>query len=154
MTLAVTQKPFITHLRHACLPPFLLQRRVSHPHFKVHSPLPSPSRLIAHLFFWAAYIISFIFSVHFFLLSLCQFAFWIKPVTSFSTITLPWFHSHKPCHCWDLCYSPTKSFYKNSRWLMWDSLRPTFQQSCPIDFNTLSGIYTRVHFEYLEACMP
>ena len=32
------------------------------------------------------------FSVHFYFLSLCQFAFWIKLVTSFSTITLPRFH--------------------------------------------------------------
>ena len=28
-------------------------------------------------------------------------------------------------------YSPTKSFCTNSRWLMWDSLRPTFQQVLP-----------------------
>jgi len=37
---------------------------------------------------------------------------------------------------------------------MWDSLSPTFQQSCPIDLNILSGIETRVPYQYLEACMP
>lgn len=62
-----------------------------------------------------------------------QFAFWIK------LIPFPWSHYldflamliHTACPWVLSIYSPTKSFYTNSRWLMWDSLRPTFQQVLP-----------------------
>ena len=41
-------------------------------------------------------------------------------------------------------YDSSQSFILYSYWMMWNSLRSTFQWSCPIDSDTSSGIEIRV----------
>jgi len=61
MTLVVTHKPFITHLRHACLSLFFLQTHISHPCLK-----PIFHRLISHNFTHAYFSLNRIHSfIHF-----------------------------------------------------------------------------------------
>jgi hypothetical protein len=67
MTLAVTQKPFITHLRHVCLSLFFLQTYISHPCLK-----PMCHRLISQNFTHAYFSLN---RIHSFILFQYIFAF-------------------------------------------------------------------------------
>ena len=95
MMLAVTQKPFITHLRHACLSLFFLQYTLVIHVWSLCAITLSVRTLHMPIFLWIAYI-PLSLSVHFCLLFPFQFTLLNK------TIHFP-FHDYIPLFsspCW------------------------------------------------------
>ena len=96
MTLVVTQKPFITHLRHACLSLFFLQTHIKSSMSEAYLPLPHQSQLHTCLFFSKSHTFLYPFQFIFFLLFPFQFTLLNK------TIQFP-FHDYIPLFsspCW------------------------------------------------------